>query len=243
MKPVGRRVGGDAGEQADGQVEGTPPGVDRRGPAAVGRAVGGQHQGRLGGGGEVRADLGRVVGGVLGVLVEREGPGDFLGFGVDLHRAAEAAGGGQEFLGDVADRAIGGERDAAGPAVGVLHYRLVPVQVERGDQGAGAVRGRQRGGFPAPRGQPERGVLELGLGRGQPDGQLAEHLGMRVQGVAGCLPVLIRARRPARGHGSSLSRPPPPGPAGRPGRRPRCGSARRAWPARRTHGGPRSWPR
>ena len=128
---------------------------------------------------------------VRGVLVERDAPGHFLGFGLDVHRAAQAAGGGQQFLGDVADRAVGGERDPAGPAVGVLHHRLVPVQVERDDQGAGAIRRGQRGGFPAPGGQPERGVLELGLGRGQPDGQLAEHLSMRVQGVTGRLPVLI----------------------------------------------------
>src|SRR6202000_3218585 len=40
----GRRLGGAAGEEVDGEVERSPPGVHRGAAAAVGRAKGGEHQ-------------------------------------------------------------------------------------------------------------------------------------------------------------------------------------------------------
>ena len=68
---VGRRLGGLAGEQVDGEVERAPPGVDRGRAAAVGGAEGRQHERGARGGVEVGGDLLGVVGGVLLVLVER----------------------------------------------------------------------------------------------------------------------------------------------------------------------------
>ena len=82
MKPS-RRLGRGAGEQRHGEVERAPPRVDRRGPAPVGRAERRQRERRLGGRGEVVADLGRVVPGVLVVLVERHVPRDLLRHRVD----------------------------------------------------------------------------------------------------------------------------------------------------------------
>ena len=67
---------------------------------------------------------------------------------------------------------------AARPSL-VLDDRLVRVQVERDADRAGAVRRRQRQRLPAARGQPQRGVLELGLRRRERDRELAEHLRVR----------------------------------------------------------------
>ncbi len=80
-----------------------------------------------------------------------------------------------------------------GPPGAVLHTASMPVQVERDDQRARAIGRGQRRGFPAAGGQPQRRVLQLGFGRGQPDRQLAQHLGVRVQRVAGRAPVVDEA--------------------------------------------------
>ena len=84
-----RRFCGTAGEQVDGEIERSPPRVDRRRAAAIGRAEGGQRQRRLRGRGEVGFDCDRIVGGVLLVLVERDAPADLLRRGVDLHLARD----------------------------------------------------------------------------------------------------------------------------------------------------------
>ena len=70
----------------------------------------------------------------------------------------------------------------------MLDHLPVRVEVERDDERAGAVGGGQRRRLPAARGQAKRGVLELGLGRGERRGELAEHLGVGVQRVAGRAP-------------------------------------------------------
>ncbi len=84
---------GCAGEQADRQVEGPPPGVDRRGPAAVRRAELGQHHGGPASGVEVGPDLLAVVGCVLVIGVKRNGPRHFLRLRIDLHVAGHPADG------------------------------------------------------------------------------------------------------------------------------------------------------
>ena len=111
--------------------------------------------------------------------------------GVDLHRADEVADGSQQLARHVGDRPVGGERDARRSTVGVLGDRVVGVQVERDDQRAGAVGRRQRQGLPPAPAEAQSGVLELRLGRGERHRELAEHLGVRVQRVAGGAPRFV----------------------------------------------------
>jgi len=80
--------------------------------------------------------------------------------------------------------------------IDVLDKRLVRAQVERDTEGAGAVGRRQRRSFPSPCGQAKRGVLELRLRRRKHDRELAEHLRVGVQGVAGCAPGVVGQLRP-----------------------------------------------
>ncbi len=162
-----------------------------RAAAAVGRAEGRQHERRTSGDREVRRDLRRVVRVVLLVLVERHAPGHLLRRRVDRHRPHELAQRAEQVACHRADRPVGRERHAARTPVAVLGDRFVRMQVERHDERAGAVGRRQHAGLPAPRGQPQRGVLQLRLGRRERDRELAEHLGMRVQRVARRAPVLV----------------------------------------------------
>ena len=90
-----------------------------------------------------------------------------------------------------AHRSVRRQRDPPRLAAAVFGDRLMGVQVERHDQRARAVGRRQRQSLPAARAQLQRRVLELRLGRGQLRRQLAEQLGVRVQGVAGLAPLLI----------------------------------------------------
>ena len=204
MKSFEGGSAGLAGEQAHRQVEGAPPRVDRGLPPAVRRAELREHQRGPGRRGEVAGDLAGVVMGVLLVGVERGVPRHLLRRGVDRHLATGGAHRRQHLPRHLADRPVGGEGDALDPAGAVLHDRLVKMQIEGGDQRPAAIRGRQRGGLPAARGQPQRRMLKLRLGRGQLGRQLAEHLGMGVERVAGRSPVLVRAPRPDRGHDRRL---------------------------------------
>jgi hypothetical protein len=149
--------------------------------------------------------LGRVVGGVLEVLVERRRPGGLLRPGVDLHRAGEVADGGQQLARHVGDWPVRGERDAVRSTVGVLSDRVMGSQVEHNDQRAGAVGRRQRQGLPSASAEAQSGVLELRLWRGERRCELAEDLSMRVQRVAGGAPRFVGKRRPSRGHPSHAS--------------------------------------
>ena len=87
--------------------------------------------------------------------------------------------------------------------VAVLDHRLVRVEVERDDEGAGAVGRRKRLRLPAARRQPQRGVLELWLRRGELYSELAKHLAVRVERLARVAPSFVRERRP--GHGLRLT--------------------------------------
>ena len=191
---VRRRVGGQAGEQVHREVERAPPGVDRRRAAAIRRAERGEDERRAGRGGEVGGDLGGVIARVLVVLVERHVHGTSCGVGSISTAPASARTASSTLARDLADRPVGVERDALDATVAVLDERLVGSQVERDDERPRAVRRRQRGGLPAPRGQAQRRVLELRLGRGERHRQLAEDLGVRVQRVAGLAPLLIGER-------------------------------------------------
>ena len=195
---VGGRLGREAGEEADGEIEGAPPGVDWRRAAAVRSAEGGEDEGGLGGRGEVGGNLLRLIGGVLAVLVERDAPGDLLRSRVDRDRTAELGDGGEQLPRHLAHRPVRSERDAPRAPVAVLGPRLVAVQVESHDQRPRAVGRRQRRRLPPPRGQPQRGVLQLRLGRSELRRQLAQRLGVGVKRVAGCRPVLIGSTRPGR---------------------------------------------
>jgi hypothetical protein len=78
-------------------------------------------------------------------------------------------------------------------------------QIESDDERPRAVRGSERGGLPSARGKPQRRVLQLRLGRGERDRQLAEDLGVRVEGVARRAPLLVGKLGPGRGHRHTLS--------------------------------------
>src|SRR4029077_16316116 len=88
-----RRVRGQAGEEADGEVERSPPRVDGRRATTIGRAEGCQHERRAGPGREVGAALLGVLARLLLVLVERRAPWDLLRRGVDLDGAGEGTDG------------------------------------------------------------------------------------------------------------------------------------------------------
>jgi len=90
------------------------------------------------------------------------------------------------------------EGDAVSSAVAVLDQHVVLVQVEDDDERPGTVRRRERMGLPAPGGQSQRRVLQLRLGWRQGDGELAQHLGVGVQGVERGPPRLVGERRPLR---------------------------------------------
>ncbi len=130
-----RRVDGKPREEADGKVERAPPGVDRRRSPPVGGAECRQHQRGLARGGEVRLDLGGVVGGVLVVLVEWCGPGRLLRMHVDPHRADQVVDGGEDVARHLSHGPIRCQRDAANASVAVFGHRLVAVQVQRDDEG------------------------------------------------------------------------------------------------------------
>src|SRR5216684_3419954 len=72
------------------------------------------------------------------------------------------------------------------------------------DHGNNDVTGRQWKRLPTAYSQAQRGVLQLGFGRSQRRGQLAQNLRVGVKGVAGSTPGLVRERRPFSGHRRKL---------------------------------------
>jgi hypothetical protein len=80
------------------------------------------------------------------------------------------------------------------------------AQVKGCDDRAGAVGRGQRERLPAARAQPQRGVLQLRLGRGKLHGELSEHLRVRVERVAGRAPGAVAERSPHVGHDPTLLR-------------------------------------
>ena len=95
---------------------------------------------------------------------------------------------------------VGGERDLASPAGAVLDHGFVRTEVERDRHGARAVRRRHWCGLPAAGGQAQRRMLELRLGRGKSHRELAEQLGVGVERVARCAPLVVREGVPSSGH-------------------------------------------
>jgi len=148
--------------------------------------------------------VGGVVGRVLIVLVQRGAPRHLLRPGVYLHRPRECADRRQHVAGHLSYRPVRRERDAFCSSVTVLRDGLMGPLVQRDDQRTGAVRCRQRKRLPARYGQAQRGVLQLGLGRSQRRGQLAQNLRVDVQGVAGGTPGAVGKRRSFRGHKRKL---------------------------------------
>ena len=201
---VGGRLGRQAGEQAHRQVERAPPRVDRCGPPAVGGAQHGQDQRRAGCRREIGGDMGGIVGRVLIVFVQRGGPRRLLRPGINLHLSRQSADRRQHIAGHLPHRPVRRESDAVHSSVAVLCDCFVGVQVQRDDQRTRAVRCRQWKRLPAACGQAQRGVLQLGFGRSQRRGQLAQNLRVGVKGVAGGAPGLVGERRPFSGHRRKL---------------------------------------
>jgi hypothetical protein len=83
---------------------------------------------------------------------------------------------------------LGCQRCAFHTPVAVFDDRLLRSEAHSHDHRTGAVRRRQRQRLRAPRAQSQRRVLQLRLGRAELRHQLAQQLGVRMQGVAGCVP-------------------------------------------------------
>src|SRR5262249_55504799 len=91
------------------------------------------------------------------------------------------------------------------PAVAVLDDGGVLVEVERDHQGPRPVGRRQGCGLPPAGGEAQRRVLELRLGSGQGDRQLAQELGGGVHRVTGVAPRLVGEGDPRNG-GATIAR-------------------------------------
>ena len=137
---------------------------------------------------------------MLFVFVERDAPADLLRSGIDLDLTGHPAQRGQQLTTDGADRSVTGERDPLLGAAAALDDRLVAAQIERDDDRARTIGRRQGSGLPATGGQPQRGVLELRLGRGEGHRQLAQHLRVGVQRVARFAPGAVGELGPPLGH-------------------------------------------
>jgi hypothetical protein len=147
-----------------------------------------------------------VVGGVLVVAVERHRPLDLLRRRIDLRLPRQVPDSLEDLAGDEPDGHVGDERDVGGGAAAVLDHRAVAVQVERDPERARPVGRGQRGRLEPPRRQPQRRVLQLRLGRGERRRQLAQHLRVGVQRVAGVLPIGVgRKRGPGLRHAGNRS--------------------------------------
>ena len=151
MKSSDGGFGRLAGEQAHGQVERSPPGVDRRRAPAEWRPQRRQDQRGASRRGEERRHLVTVVASVLGVLIQWCRPGRLLRRQVDLDLAAELATAASTSFVTAATGRSGASAVALDASVVVLDERLVAAQVERDDERAGAVRRRQRQRLPAAR--------------------------------------------------------------------------------------------
>jgi hypothetical protein len=138
--------------------------------------------GSAGSGVEIGRNLIGVVARMLAVLVQGHLPRHLLGCRIDPDVAPQAAHRLEHLARHLSDGPIGRERDPALSPAAVLENRLVGVQIQRCDEGSGAIGRRQWKRFPATRAQPQRGVLELGLGRRELDRELSENLRVRVEG-------------------------------------------------------------
>lgn len=78
---------------------------------------------------------------------------------IDLHRAGQPADALEKLPRDLADGAVGRQRDASSATVAVFDECLMAAQVKRDDERAGPVWRRQRRGLPSAGRQAQRGVL------------------------------------------------------------------------------------
>ena len=203
---VRRRVGGVAGEEAHGQVEAAPPGVDRR-SSGRGRAPG-TRSGRAQRGSRRRNNARRpprhrsrargprraatVQGTSCGVGSISTGPARPL-IAWSSSRVTSPTG----RSGVSATRA---ERPSLCSATASWLWRSRAATSAPEPSGAG--NGLR---LPAARGEPERRVLKLGLGRREGHRQLPEHLRVRMQRVAGLAPGVVVESRPLVAHGLTLA--------------------------------------
>jgi hypothetical protein len=133
---------------------------------------------------------------LLRVLVERRRPRRLARRRVDLDRPGGPVHRAEHVARHLGDRAVRREREALAATVVALDRRLVSMQIESDHECTRSVRRRQRRGLPAARGQAQRRMLELRLRRRELCGELPEHLRVRVQGVAGLAPFVVRESRP-----------------------------------------------
>jgi hypothetical protein len=144
---------------------------------------------------------------VLVVAVEFNGPRNLLGRRVDLDRPRHVPHGLEHVASDLSYGSVRYEGDSSlTPRGAVLDQRLVAAQVKCDDDGTAAVRRGKRRRLPAPRGKAQGRVLELGLGWGEGDRELAEDLDMRVERVARLAPLVVVERGPGAGHPKTSSR-------------------------------------
>ena len=196
MKSFDGAVDRPTREEADREIEGAPPGVDRRRAAPVRRTKRGEDQGGLSGCREVALDVSRTVGGVFEVLVERRAPRCLLRRRVDLHRTDQIGHCSQQLARHLGDGPVRAQRDGVCAPVAVLGYGAMVAEIERRDQRAGVIGCGERQRLPSTRGEAERSVLELRFGRREGDRELAQDLSVRVQRVARRAPRLVRQRGP-----------------------------------------------
>ena len=171
-----------------------------------GARKGGEYQSRLCRYREVGTDLVGIIGGVFVIRIEGHGPRCLLGARIDLHGTDEVANRSEHGSGHLPDRTVRRERNAPDPSIAMFDQRLMATQIERHHQGTGSIRSWQWPRLPAASGEPECCVLELRLRGSQGHGKLSEHLGMCMQGVAGCGPGFIGERRPCRRHWNNRNR-------------------------------------
>ena len=166
MKSSDGGSAGKPGEQVDGQVERTPPGVDRRRPSSV-RAPE-TRPARAPPGWRPRSSRspGLVIAGVL-VCPRRAGRSTGPP-GASGRSPPGPRGGGRRRAPRGSrlptDRSASGRHRSTRPPL-CSTTRLVDPQVQHDDERPRTVRRRQRGGLPTPGGQPQRRVLQLRLGR------------------------------------------------------------------------------
>ena len=108
---IGRWIGRPSREEVDREVEGPPPGVDRRRATAKRRPEFRQDERRVGGGLEVGRHLVGVIGRMLVVLVERDLPRHLLGRGIDLDGAPQAPHGLEHLARHLRHGPVGRQRD------------------------------------------------------------------------------------------------------------------------------------
>ena len=107
---------------------------------------------------------------MLIIFIQWRMPRDLLWPHIDVDLAGQLGDAAQQFPRDLAHCPVRSQRDPYGPSVAVLGDRLVAVQIQGNNQRSRLVWSWQRRCLPSAGGQPQRGMLQLWLGRGQGDG-------------------------------------------------------------------------